>query len=141
MDMIVEIALFTAVVLGILSVSQPAGSAVVGTKNLSLYKNHVVLMNNIFLLLETSIGDVKLSDLDTQGTGTVNIYFTDGIHTPQWGTICGKKSLPNVAKVVCRQLGYSDGDKSLARPPSVSRSCHNIYVCVCVNLSLDFLSA
>ena len=118
--MIVEVALFTAAVWGLLLVS-PAGSTFVGTKNLSQYKVCFTLQLSSCIHSrgpEPSIGDVMLSD--SQGTGTVLIYFTDGIHKPQWGTICAKQSLPNTAKVVCRQLGQSDGHKMLGTPPSVS---------------------
>ena len=126
--MIVEVALFTAVVWGLLSVS-PAGSTFVGTKSLSQYKlgllhlwlnscSHVCVS-----IQEPSIGDVMLSDIDSQGTSAVMIYFTDGIHKPQWGTICAKRSLPNIAKVLCRQLGQGDGHKSLGTPPLVSMHC------------------
>lgn len=111
------IALFTAAVWGFLSI-YPVGSTFVGTKKSVIVGDLFTLLFSSTIELEPSIGDVMLSDWDGRGTGTVYIYFTDGIHKPQWGTICAKSSLPNTAKVICRQLGRSDGHKSLGTPPS-----------------------
>ena len=42
--------------------------------------------------------------------GTVEIYYDDGVHGPQWGYMCESYALKFTAEVVCRQLGYSDGN-------------------------------
>ena len=41
--------------------------------------------------------------------GTVQIYYDDGIHGPQWGYVCKSSALGSTAQVVCHQLGYSGG--------------------------------
>ena len=60
-----------------------------------------------------SVGDVRLVNYncyEDSVNGTVEIYYDDGVHGPQWGYMCESYALKFTAEVVCRQLGYSDGN-------------------------------
>lgn len=71
---------------------------------------------NYMFSLEPSIGDVRLVNPSFSNGyvhGTVEIFYDDGVHGPQWGRVCGSNSLSGAANVVCRQLGYSSGKRNL----------------------------
>ena len=96
------------------------------SRYLTKYTADYVWFTNILFTVPSrregpSIGDVRLDpDLpsppkrpgdgakpDHERQGYVEIYFTDGIHAPDWGRICMEPSVTESAFiVVCKQLGY-----------------------------------
>ncbi len=72
-------------------------------------------------------GDIQLVNGATENEGRVEICFNN-----HWGTICDDQWGPQEATVVCRQLGYGDGDGTYI-------TCYSSQTCVesiCVNVSL-----
>ena len=53
--------------------------------------------------------------------GAVTVYYTDGMHRPQWTPICTSTAGYSVLTVICRQLGYKKAN-SLPGPfsPEIS---------------------
>lgn len=73
---------------------------------------HLVCLS-VSLALEPSIGDVRLatsSRSESKLTGTVEIYYNDGLHGGRWGRVCAHGPHTSTADVICRQMGYSSGD-------------------------------
>ena len=63
-----------------------------------------------------SIGDIMLKDVnDAQGYQEVLVYYSNGTVGPSWGGICGTTSDDHDGTVVCRQLGYAEGETKTAR--------------------------
>ena len=46
-----------------------------------------------------------LGDIMINGSGVVNIYYTDGTEQPVWAPICANSGSRSTFVVICRQLG------------------------------------
>lgn len=74
-----------------------------------------------------NLGDVRLyeSEIDRSKnpvaiSGKVQVYFTDGgLSPPSWSYLCPDTFQISEAKVLCKQMGYSNGNHYYDRPSNI----------------------